>query len=241
MGVRRIYVEKKPDFAIRAKELLGELRNYLGLNKLDNVRVLVRYDIENISDKDYEKSLGTIFSEPPLDTCYESEFSHLEDDFFFTVEYLPGQFDQRADSAIQCVKLLGSEDDINIRSATTYVFSGEFSEVDKESIRKYCINPVDSRVASESIPKTLKIDFEMPKDLPRICSHQAKQGQHILVTMPKTVQNTDDDREGCRQDNQDNLGQNPIAQPQDQNRGYGNGRDSLDNHHHRVNQVIEPS
>ena len=168
MGVRRIYVEKKPDFAIRAKELLGELRRYLGLKNLDNVRVLVRYDIENISDEDYKKSLGTIFCEPPLDSCYESKFSHLESDFYFTVEYLPGQFDQRADSAIQCVKLLGSEDDINICSATTYIFSGQFSETDKESIRNYCINPVDSRIADESIPETLKTDFEMPKDVESI-------------------------------------------------------------------------
>jgi len=168
MGVRRIYVEKKPDFAIRAKELLGELRSYLGLKNLDDVRVLVRYDIENISDEDYKKSLCTIFCEPPLDICYESKFSHLESDFYFTVEYLPGQFDQRADSAIQCVKLLGSEDDINICSATTYIFSGQFSETDKESIRNYCINPVDSRIADESIPETLKTDFEMPKDVESI-------------------------------------------------------------------------
>ena len=168
MGVRRIYVEKKPDFAIRAKELLGELRSYLGLKNLDNVRVLVRYDIENISYEDYKKSLGTIFCEPPLDICYESKFPHLESDFYFTVEYLPGQFDQRADSAIQCVKLLGSEDDINICSATTYIFSGQFSETDKESIRNYCINPVDSRIADESIPETLKTDFEMPNDVESI-------------------------------------------------------------------------
>jgi len=168
MGVRRIYVEKKPDFAIRAKELLGELRSYLGLKNLDNVRVLVRYDIENISYEDYKKSLGTIFCEPPLDICYESKFPHLESDFYFTVEYLPGQFDQRADSAIQCVKLLGSEDDINICSATTYIFSGQFSETDKESIRNYCINPVDSRIADESIPETLKTDFEIPNDVESI-------------------------------------------------------------------------
>ncbi|RKW36823.1 MAG: phosphoribosylformylglycinamidine synthase, partial [Lachnospiraceae bacterium] len=168
MGVRRIYVEKKPDFAIRAKELLSELRSYLGLKNLDDVRVLVRYDIENISDEDYKKSLDTIFCEPPLDICYENRFSHLESDFYFTVEYLPGQFDQRADSAIQCVKLLGSEDDINICSATTYIFSGQFSETDKESIRNYCINPVDSRIADESIPETLKTDFEMPKDVESI-------------------------------------------------------------------------
>ena len=156
MGVRRIYVEKKSDFAIRAKELLSELRNYCGLKDLLDVRVLVRYDIENISDNDYKRSINTIFCEPPLDNCYEGSFPHKDGDFFFTVEYLPGQFDQRADSAIQCVKLLGSEDDIDIRSATTYVFFGNFSSENKEKIKNYCINPVDSRIANESVPETLK-------------------------------------------------------------------------------------
>ena len=165
MGVRRIYVEKKRDFAIRAKELLSELRNYCGLKDLLDVRVLVRYDIENISDNDYKRSINTIFCEPPLDNCYEGSFPHKDGDFFFTVEYLPGQFDQRADSAMQCVKLLGSEDDIDIRSATTYVFFGNFSSEDKEKIKNYCINPVDSRIANESVPKTLKIDFEVPKEV----------------------------------------------------------------------------
>ena len=130
-----------------------------------DVRVLVRYDIENISNADYKRSLDTIFCEPPLDICYESDFPHQDSDFFFTVEYLPGQFDQRADSAIQCVKLLGSEDDIDIRSATTYVFTGNFSDEDKEKIKRYCINPVDSKIADESVPQTLKIDFEIPDDV----------------------------------------------------------------------------
>lgn len=165
MGIRRIYVEKKDDFAIRANELKVELRSYLGLNDLQKVRVLVRYDIENISEEDYKRSLGTIFSEPPLDKCYEDEFPYSKSDFFFTVEYLPGQFDQRADSAIQCVKLLGSEDDINIRSATTYIFTGDFSDAEKEKIKNYCVNPVDSRVADEKIPQTLEIKFDIPKDV----------------------------------------------------------------------------
>ena len=165
MGVKRIYVEKRRDFAIKAKELLGELRDYCGLKDLADVRALVRYDIENISNADYKRSLNTIFCEPPLDICYESDFPHQDSDFFFTVEYLPGQFDQRADSAIQCVKLLGSEDDIDIRSATTYVFTGNFSDEDKEKIKRYCINPVDSKIADESVPQTLKIDFEIPDDV----------------------------------------------------------------------------
>ena len=165
MGVKRIYVEKRKDFAIKAKELLGELRDYCGLKDLADVRVLVRYDIENISNADYKRSLDTIFCEPPLDICYESDFPLQDSDFFFTVEYLPGQFDQRADSAIQCVKLLGSEDDIDIRSATTYVFTGNFSDEDKEKIKRYCINPVDSKIADESVPQTLKIDFEIPDDV----------------------------------------------------------------------------
>lgn len=165
MGIKRIYVEKKNDFAIRAKELENELKSYLGLKDLQKVRVLVRYDIENISENDYKRSIGTIFSEPPLDNCYENRFPYGDADFFFTVEYLPGQFDQRADSAVQCIKLLGGNDDIDIRSATTYVFSGNFTDSEKENIKNYCINPVDSRMAEEAVPLTLKIKFEVPKDV----------------------------------------------------------------------------
>ena len=101
-NVKRIYVEKKAPYAVRAKELKSEIQSYLGLKELKEVRVLIRYDIENISEDTYKKALGTIFSEPPVDILYEETFPKQDADLVFSVEYLPGQFDQRADSAEQC-------------------------------------------------------------------------------------------------------------------------------------------
>ncbi len=164
-SVKRIYVEKKKAYAVKAKELRTELRSYLGMKGLDDVRVLIRYDIENISEDTYKKSLGTVFSEPPLDVLYEESFPTGSSDRVFTVEYLPGQFDQRADSAVQCVKLLNEKEEPVIRSATTYILSGNITEEDYEKIRAYCINPVDSRKADEEKPDTLVTQFSDPDDV----------------------------------------------------------------------------
>ena len=131
MSVRRIYVEKKKPYAVQAKELREELSSYLGISTVTGVRVLIRYDIENLSDETYEKSKGTIFSEPPVDILYEDDFQHNPEDTVFSVEYLPGQFDQRADSAEQCVKLLNENEEPVIRSATTYVIEGTMTSEQK--------------------------------------------------------------------------------------------------------------
>ena len=104
-NVRRIFVEKKPDFAIQAKELQSEIKSYLGIQEVTGVRVLIRYDVEHISEETYRKAVATVFSEPPVDMVYEEEFE-AGNGQVFSVEYLPGQYDQRADSAEQCVKLL---------------------------------------------------------------------------------------------------------------------------------------
>ena len=135
-AVRRIYVEKKADYAIQAKELREEMANYLGI-EATNVRVLIRYDIQNCSDEAYQKALVTVFSEPPVDEVYEERFPKGADDFSFSVEYLPGQFDQRADSAVQCVRLLGAGDDVIIKSATTYVISGGISAEQQQAVVKH--------------------------------------------------------------------------------------------------------
>ncbi|MCR5293290.1 MAG: hypothetical protein K6E28_10495 [Eubacterium sp.] len=105
MSVRRIYVEKKADFAVRANDLENQFRTFLGLKDV-TVRELVRYDVENVSDDIFEQAVVTVFSEPPVDIVYREEFPKDSGDFVFSMEYLPGQFDQRADSAEQCVKLL---------------------------------------------------------------------------------------------------------------------------------------
>ena len=168
--VRRIFVEKKPAFAVKAKELKNEMSEYLGI-EAEDVRVLIRYDIENVSDETFGKAKGTVFSEPPVDDLYEEEFPHKENDYCFTVEYLPGQFDQRADSAEQCVCLLNDAEHPIIKSATTYVISGvergkwkEESEW-QEAVMKHCVNPVDSRVADEAKPETLEDHFDEPADV----------------------------------------------------------------------------
>ena len=163
--VKRIYVEKKAPYAVRAKELKEEVRQYLGITALCNVRVLIRYDVENLSDATYQQALMTVFSEPPVDDYYEEIFEMDPDAFCFSVEYLPGQFDQRADSAEQCVKLLNEKEDPVIRSATTYVFEGEISEEDRTRIKEYCINPVDSRETDEKKPDTLVQKFDEPADV----------------------------------------------------------------------------
>ena len=163
--VKRIYVEKKAPYAVRAKELKEEVRQYLGITALRNVRVLIRYDVENLSDATYQQALMTVFSEPPVDDYYEETFEMDPDAFCFSVEYLPGQFDQRADSAEQCVKLLNEKEDPVIRSATTYVFEGEISGEDRTRIKEYCINPVDSRETDEQKPDTLVQKFDEPADV----------------------------------------------------------------------------
>lgn len=165
MSVKRIYVEKKSAFAVKAHELKEEIGSYLGIGTVEEVRVLIRYDIENLSEATYQTSLGTIFSEPPVDLLYEETFRAKEGDQVFSVEYLPGQFDQRADSAEQCVKLLKEDEEPVIKSATTYVITGALSEEQVQSIKSFCINPVDSREADSDKPATLVTAFETPDDV----------------------------------------------------------------------------
>ena len=163
--VRRVYVEKKKDFAVKAKELQEEIRSYLGIEGVTGVRVLMRYDVENISDEVFEQACRTVFSEPPVDMLYRESFACAPGDRVFSVEYLPGQFDQRADSAVQCVRFLREDEEPVIRTATTYVIEGTVSEEELASIKSFCINPVDSRQSEEEKPETLVSVFEEPADV----------------------------------------------------------------------------
>ncbi|MBP3339474.1 MAG: phosphoribosylformylglycinamidine synthase [Lachnospiraceae bacterium] len=163
--VKRVYVEKKAPYAVKAKELREEISSYLGINSVTGVRVFVRYDIENLSDETYKASLNTVFSEPPVDILYEETFPHNESDSIFSVEYLPGQFDQRADSAVQCVKFLNENEEPVIKTATTYVIEGELNEEQLKSIKDFCINPVDSRETGMVKPETLVTVFDEPEDV----------------------------------------------------------------------------
>ncbi len=163
-NVKRIYVEKKTEYAVQAKSLAKEIKNYLGISTVKSVRVLIRYDVENISEETYKKALGTVFSEPPVDDVYEETFDSKGGQVF-SVEFLPGQFDQRADSAEQCMKLLKEDEEPVIRTATTYVIEGDITKEQLEAIKNFCINPVDSREAGEEKPATLVQEFEEPEDV----------------------------------------------------------------------------
>ena len=162
-NVRRIYVEKKPAYAVKAKELIQEFKNFLGITDVKAIRVLNRYDIENISDDTYRKAIRTIFSEPPVDDVYEETFSY--EGRTFSVESLPGQFDQRADSAVQCVKLLKEDEEPVIKTAITYVIEGDISDEEFAAIKKHCINPVDSRETGLDKPETLRDNYKEPEDV----------------------------------------------------------------------------
>ena len=161
--VRRVYVEKKKEFAVNANALRHEIKHQLEVTGVKNVRLLVRYDVENVSDAVFDRAIQTVFSEPPVDDVYLEDFSY--EGKVFSVEYLPGQFDQRADSAEQCIKLLNENESPVIRCATTYVIEGDVSDSELETIKKYCINPVDSRESSSEKPKTLSDVFEEPADV----------------------------------------------------------------------------
>ena len=164
-NVRRVYVEKKPAFAVKAKELKHEIKHYLGISTVTAVRELIRYDVENISDEVFEKACKTVFAEPPVDDLYLEKFDVAEGARVFSVEFLPGQFDQRADSAVQCVQFLDENAAPIIRSATTYVIEGTVTDAEFEAIKHHCINPVDSRETDLEKPETLVTVFPDPEDV----------------------------------------------------------------------------
>ncbi len=163
--VRRIYVEKKEPFAVKAKELHEDLKSYLGMEGVEKVRELIRYDVENISDETFEKACHSVFAEPPVDDLYREELPLQEGDRVFGVEFLPGQFDQRADSAVQCVRFLKEDEEPIIRTAVIYVISGKITDDEFAKIRAYCINPVDSRETGMEKPATLIQEFAEPADV----------------------------------------------------------------------------
>ena len=164
-NVKRVYVEKKPEYAVQAKDLFHEIRSYLGISTLTGVRVLIRYDVENISEETFEKACRGVFAEPPVDVLYKETFPAAEGARVFSVEFLPGQFDQRADSAVQCVQFIKEDEKPVIRTATTYVIEGELTDEQFEAVKHHCINPVDSRETGMEKPETLVTKFDEPADV----------------------------------------------------------------------------
>lgn len=167
-NVKRVFVEKKSDFAVQAKDLEHEIKGYLGIKDIASVRVLIRYDVENVSDDTFEKACNGIFAEPPVDILYREEFPAEEGSRMFAVEYLPGQFDQRADSAVQCIQFIKEDEQPVIKTAVVYVIKGEgreISDVELKAVKAHCINPVDSRETGSEKPDTLVTVFDEPDDV----------------------------------------------------------------------------
>ncbi len=164
-AVRRIYVEKKEPFAGKAKELKTEISGYLGIKTVEAVRIFIRYDVENVSDEVFEKACTTVFSEPPVDILYRENIDIPAGAKVFSIEALPGQFDQRADSAEQCVRFIKGDEQPIIKTAVTYMLIGNVSDDEVARIRDYTMNPVDSRVASDEKPETLGMDYDEPADV----------------------------------------------------------------------------
>lgn len=164
-NVKRIYVEKKEPFAVKARELKEEIQSYLDIPGVKDVRVFIRYDVENLSEETFEAACRIVFSEPPVDILYRESFDVPADGRVFSVEFLPGQFDQRADSAVQCVKFLKEDEQPMIRTAVTYLVTGDISDDEFDKIKGYCINPVDSRETGMEKPDTLAAEFKEPEDV----------------------------------------------------------------------------
>ena len=159
--VYRIYVEKKTELAHEERALTDELKNFLGISGLEYARVLNRYDTENISEELFLEAVKRVFSEPQLDDVYE-EIPSKDGDFVFAVEYLPGQFDQRADSAAQCIQIMSCKDRPIVKTAKVYILTGNLTEDEKESVKKYVVNPVEARIASLEKPTALSSEFSAP-------------------------------------------------------------------------------
>ncbi|MEX1308210.1 MAG: AIR synthase-related protein, partial [Eubacteriales bacterium] len=160
MAVKRIFVKKKKGFDIAAKNLLHDLKETLNISSLEDLSVLIRYDVEGMDAADFEKAVKSIFSEPMVDEVFLE--NHEETGTCFAVEYLPGQYDQRADSAAQCIQLLTMKTRPNIATATVYALSGDLTDAEVKAIQDYIINPVDTRLASNAPRDHLAMDVHAP-------------------------------------------------------------------------------
>ena len=181
MAIKRIFVEKKKGCDIEAKQLLEDVKENLGVSALEDLRILVRYDVEGMKEENFKIAEKTVFSEPPVDTIYSESFPVAEDEIFFGMEYLPGQYDQRADSAMQCIQIIGRNYDALIACAKIYVLKGALSVEDVEKIKGYCINPVDSREASTEKPVTLKMQLNIPESVDTLTGFIDKSEEELLA------------------------------------------------------------
>jgi phosphoribosylformylglycinamidine synthase len=172
-GVRRVFVEKKEGLDIAAKGLFEDLRENLGIKGITGVRLVNRYDIEGISDREYAAARDVVFAEPPVDNVYDEKLPAGPDERLFAVEYLPGQYDQRADSAAQCIQIITQENRPAVATALVVIVKGTVKDADLEAVKKYFINPVDSREAALEKPATLEMKLETPPDVPVIAGFRS--------------------------------------------------------------------
>ena len=161
MPVFRIYVEKKPEFAVEAQSVMSDVKTALRLD-LTNLRILNRYDADKLSREDFSAAVNTVFSEPAVDVVYDELPALEEGDRIFAVEYLPGQFDQRADSCEQCIQILRQGERCRVKNARVYIVSGALTDEDFDKLKSYIINPVESREASLDTVKTLDTNYDIP-------------------------------------------------------------------------------
>ena len=161
MPVFRIYVEKKPEFAVEAQSVMSDVKTALRLD-LTNLRILNRYDADKLSREDFSAAVNTVFSEPAVDVVYDELPALEEGDRIFAVEYLPGQFDQRADSCEQCIQILRQGERCRVKNARVYIVSGALTDEDFDKLKSYIINPVESREASLYTVKTLDTNYDIP-------------------------------------------------------------------------------
>ena len=192
--VRRVYVGKKPAFRTEAAGLLRDLQDNLHLKELESVRILHRYDIEDISEETYQRAVRRILSEAPVDDVYEEEVELDPADFVFAVEYLPGQYDQRADSAVQCIRILAAQEDPKVNYAKVYVLHGKLSEEEKKAVKEYCINTVDSREAALTKPETLEMHYGVPADVAVVtgfCKKDEAQIEEMVRSMGLAMSKAD--------------------------------------------------
>jgi phosphoribosylformylglycinamidine synthase len=168
LGVKRIYVEKRQPFAVAAQGLYHDLKDILGISGLTNVRIVNRYDIAGLTDEEYSKARNIIFSEPTVDDVYDEILPTANGSRMFAMEFLPGQYDQTADSAAQCVQMLTQKERPDIVSAKVVILAGAISDEEFAQIKDYCINPVETREACLEKPQSLDIKVDMPEDVPML-------------------------------------------------------------------------
>ncbi|MCD8090443.1 MAG: phosphoribosylformylglycinamidine synthase [Clostridiales bacterium] len=210
--IKRIYVEKREGCNIEAQSFYADLKENLELKGLKGVRILIRYDIEGISGEYFDECKNTIFSEPPVDILYEEKYEKAGDEISFAVEYLPGQFDQRADSAMQCVQIVTGEDRPLINCAKVYVLKGDLTEEEVAAVKKYCINPVDSREAALEKPKSLKLEHPEAEDV-KVFDGFTEMSEEEIIAMRQSLglAMSDEDLLFCQEYFRDTEKRNPTV------------------------------